>query len=77
MKTQYCMVKNEMKCYVINKCVCLDVNIDKNIEQKIDNYLPLTAQLKRLYPQYVFEVSPVVVISAYIKCLNIFDNTHH
>ena len=41
--------------------VCLDVNIDKNIKQKLDNYLPLAAELKRLYPDYTFEVLPIVI----------------
>ena len=41
--------------------MCLDVNIDKNIEQKLNNYLPLAAELKRLYPEYSFEVLPVII----------------
>ena len=41
--------------------MCLDVNIDKNIKQKLDNYLPLAAELKRLYEQYTFEVLPIVI----------------
>ena len=49
------------KCYVIDVCVCLDVNIAKNIQLKKDNYLPLAAELKRLYDDYTFEVIPVVL----------------
>ena len=44
--------KKELKCYIMDICVCLDVNIDKNIKQKLDSYLPLAAELKRLYPVY-------------------------
>ena len=53
--------KARKKCYVIDICVCLDVNIDKNIKMKHDHYLPLTAELKRLYSEYSFEVIPVVL----------------
>ena len=42
-------------------CVCLDVNIDKDISLKLDSYLPLSAELKRLYPEYKFEVLPIVI----------------
>ena len=53
--------KKECKCYIIDICVCLDVNIDKNIKQKLDNYLSLAAELKRLYEQYTFEILPIVI----------------
>ena len=46
---------------MIDICVCLDVNIEKNIQTKKDNYLPLTAELKRLYDDYTFEIVPVVL----------------
>ena len=49
------------KCFVIDICVPLDVNIVKNINMKLDNYLPLTAELKRLYNEYTFEIIPIVV----------------
>ena len=52
---------SEKKCYVIDICVCMDVNIEKNIQTKKDNYLPLTAELKRLYDTFTFEVVPVVL----------------
>ena len=53
--------KEELKCYIMDICVCLDINIDKNIKQKLDSYLPLAAELKRLYPEYDFEVLPIVI----------------
>ena len=37
------------------------MNIDKNIEQKLNNYLPLATELKQLYPEYSFEVFPVII----------------
>ena len=53
--------KNEKKCHVIDICVGLDVNIDKNISMKQDHYLPLTAELKRLYSDYTYSINPVVI----------------
>ena len=48
--------------------MCLDVNIDRNIKLKLDSYLSLAAELKRLYPTYNlqrktynFEVLPIVI----------------
>ena len=40
------------------------MNIKKNIQTKKDNYLPLTAELKRLYDKYTFEIVPVVLSAA-------------
>ena len=37
------------------------MNIEKNIQTKKDNYLPLTSELKRLYDEYTFEIVPVVL----------------
>ena len=53
--------KRLSKCFILDVCVCLDVNIDKNINLKQDYYLPLAAELKRLYPSYDFEVLPIVI----------------
>ena len=53
--------KGEKKCHVIDICVGLDVNIDRNISMKLDHYLPLTAELKRLYKDYSFIINPIVI----------------
>ena len=53
--------KKENVSYIMDICVCFDVNIDRNISQKLDHYLPLAAELKRLYPDYTFEVLPIVI----------------
>ena len=53
--------RNERKCFVIDISVGLDVNVSRNHQAKIDNYLPLLAELKRLYPEYVFDVVPIVI----------------
>ena len=52
--------KSAKKYYVIDIRVGLDVNIEKNIQLKHENYLPLTAELKRLCSTYSFEVIPIV-----------------
>ena len=53
--------KDDQKCFIIDISVGLDVNIDKNITKKYDNYLLLSSELKRLYPNYEFEVIPIVI----------------
>ena len=53
--------RNERKCFVIDISVGLDVNVSRNHQAKIDNYLPLLAELKRLYPEYVFDIVPIVI----------------
>ena len=53
--------RNGRKCFVIDISVGLDVNVSRNHQAKIDNYLPLLAELKRLYPEYVFDVVPIVI----------------
>ena len=53
--------RTHKQCFIIDICVGLDINIPKNIKQKEDNYLPLAASLKELYPLYTFEVIPLVL----------------
>ena len=65
--------KKELKCFILDICVCLDVNIDKNIKQKLDNYLPLAAELKRLYKEYDFEILPVVIGATGLVTKQMFD----
>jgi len=65
--------KNQSKCFILDVCVCLDVNIDKNIKLKLDSYLPLAAELKRLYPTYDFEVLPIVIGATGLVTKRIFD----
>ena len=54
--------KNKKMCYIIiDVRVGLDVNIAKNIALKLDSYLPLAAELKRLYSDYSCKVIPVIL----------------
>ena len=53
--------KKESKCFILDICVGLDVNIDRNIKQKLDSYLPLAAELKRLYQNYDYEILLIVI----------------
>ena len=39
----------------------MDVNVTKNFNQKRDNYLPLAAELKRLYDKFNFEIIPITI----------------
>ena len=51
----------EKPCYIIDVKVGLDVNINKNIDKKHDTYVLLSAELKRLYKDYPFEVIPITL----------------
>ena len=51
----------EKLCFIIDVSICLDVNVDKNYKLKHSSYLPLVAELKRLYEHYKFEVVSIVV----------------
>ena len=53
--------KNENKCFIIDICVPLDQNIHKQEKMKIDNCTLLTIGLYRLYPNYSYEVVPIVL----------------
>ena len=53
--------KNENKCFIIDIYVPLDQNIHKQEKMKIDNYTLLTIGLYRLYPNYSYEVVPIVL----------------
>ena len=53
--------KNEDKCFIIDICVPLDQNIHTQEKMKIDNYTLLTIGLYRLYPNYSYEVIPIVL----------------
>ena len=64
-----------VKCEIFN-CLgagILVANVDKNIKQKSDNYLPLTAELKRLYIEYDFEILPVVIGATGLVTKRTFD----
>ena len=73
------MKLSDRKCYIIDICVCLDawptamldVNIEKKIQLKLDNYLPLKSELKRLYNDYSFEIIPIVIGAIGLITLNI------
>ena len=51
----------EKKVFIIDIVVGLDTNCDKNYASKLDNYLPLSVGLKKLYTTYSFEIVPIVV----------------
>ena len=53
--------KAENKCSIIDISIGLDVNVTKNFNQKRDNYLPLAAELKRLYETYTFKIIPIAI----------------
>ena len=49
------------KCAIIDICVPMDVNVAREEKEKCDKYLLLSSRLKRLYPDYSFNVIPIVL----------------
>ena len=52
---------DEKRAFVIDVVVGLDVNVEKNYKTKLDNYLPLCVEMKKLYPEFSFEVVPIAI----------------
>ena len=48
-------------CTIIDICVPLDVNVEREENTKRDKYLVLASRLQRLYPEYMFKVVPIVL----------------
>ena len=53
--------KEDKQCFNIDVSVGLDVNVTKNFKQKRDSYLPLAAELKRIYDKFTFEIIPITI----------------
>ena len=53
--------KEDKQCFIIDISVGLDVNVTKNFSQKCDSYLPLAAELKRIYNKFTFEIIPITI----------------
>ena len=49
--------KHDSTCFIID----IDVNITKSIILKHDNQIQSLSELKRLYPNFLFEIAPIVV----------------
>lgn len=49
------------KCTIIDICVPLDINVINQEKAKVDTYTPLIVGLLRLYPEYCYEIVPIVV----------------
>ena len=49
------------KCIIIDICVPLDVNANREEKVKSDKYLVLATGLQRLYPTFKYDVIPIVV----------------
>ena len=46
---------------MIDMSVGLDINVTKNFSQKRDSYLPLAAELKRIYDKFTLEIIPITI----------------
>ena len=58
-------------CSIIEFSCPLDININRQVNGKLENYGPLVRNLQTMYPKYKFQVIPVVIgPMGYIsKCL--------
>ena len=52
---------HKRKCLIIDICVPMDVNVAREEKVKCDKYVLLASRLQRLYPQYTYEIVPIVV----------------
>ena len=48
-------------CSVIEFTCLLDININKKVKEKLENYGQLVGNLQIMYPDYKFQVVPIVV----------------
>ena len=62
---------NEKLCSIIEFSCLADINISRKIDEKMNTYGPLLRNLQILYPEYKFEMIPIVVGAlVYVpKCL--------
>ena len=54
-------------CSIIEFSCPLDININKKINKKLENYGPLARNLHIMYPEYKFQVAPIVIGA--IRCV--------
>ena len=59
-------------CSIIEFGFPLDININKKINKKLENYGPLVRNLQIMYPEYKFQVAPIVIGA--IRCLINYQN---
>ena len=53
--------RKKKECMIINVCVPLDVNDEREEKTKRDRYLLLASRLQRLYSNYTYKVVPIVL----------------
>ena len=58
-------------CSIIEFSCPLDININRKVNEKLENYVPLVRNLQIMYPEYKFQVAPTVIgAMGYVpKCL--------
>ena len=66
--------KNDNTCFIIDTAVGLDLNITKKVNLKHNNYMQLSSELKQLYPNFSFEIVPIVLGAARLVTSDIEKN---
>ena len=52
---------SKKQCLIIDVCIPLDINVAQNEKEKRDKYVQLSTGLQRLYPEYEYEIIPIVI----------------
>ena len=53
--------KKEKRCFIVEISVPADININRKIKEKYDNYYPLVGELQRMYHEYQYKIIPIIV----------------
>ena len=70
--------KSKKTCYIVDVCIPLDENVHTQEKNKLDIYTPLSVNLSRLYPDYTYDIIPIVLgvnglitdsLTSYLKVL--------
>ena len=70
-------------CTIVEFSCPLDTNISRKVTEKLENYGPLVQNSQITYPDYNFEIAPIVVgalghipkcLSHYLKMVGFQDN---
>ena len=67
--------KHDNTCFIIDIAVGLDVSITKNVNLKHDNYMQLSSELECLYPNFSFEIVPIVLGATGLATSDLRKNT--
>ena len=68
--------KKQKQCIVVDFCIPLDQNVKANEKVKKDRYVPLTVALKRIYPEYTYSITPIVLGATGVVTKSLIQNLY-